>query len=115
DFLIMNTDRHAGNWLASSQDPTKLVLIDHGLSFPDKRVRELNFSTRLLTRAMGAKVPPDVAGWAEAGKGIEAALRRYGIPETAVRMTSARLDALVAAAKDGKTFRQLVKSEGIKE
>ena len=34
DYIMQNTDRHAGNYLTHPDDPRRPVLIDNGLSFP---------------------------------------------------------------------------------
>jgi hypothetical protein len=118
DILTSNTDRHLGNWMVthglsapndlSSENKKynidkehKLVLIDHGLAFPESGG---NGRSGLVNMAEHKKlpVPNEVLKWDSAS--IDEAMKKNGIEPRARRLALDRLSQLQSLAKDGKTF-----------
>lgn len=62
DYLIGNSDRHMGNWLL--KEDWKLVLIDHGLCFPNKEKSIVGSSFMLAKVAeQKLKIPEEIKNW----------------------------------------------------
>lgn len=104
DVLTSARDRHAGNWLLENARSTingKLVLIDHGLTFPERKRKFVSFLAREARRRRLA-VPREVLTWNE-GK-IRDAMRRHGLSKAAQSLTMQKLEILKAAARSGGTF-----------
>lgn len=104
DFLIGNTDRHAGNWLLSPEG--KLVLIDNGGAFPDTW-KGGHTDSYLIERAAMEKlrIPPEVKMWAGRWGEMVGILKELGFSEREVKETKRRLDLLTSAS----SFRDLYK------
>lgn len=112
DYIIGNTDRHAGNWLVAGHDPAtnrqgKIQLIDHGLSFPVRHFAHDFYNKEFLKFACGVwNLPiPDMSGMAEAWPQAEEALREVGIEEEAIQLARQRFQAV--ASGQFRTFSEL--------
>jgi len=96
DYLIGNTDRHMGNWLVSPQG--KLVLIDHGLSFPTDDEAEDNHTNReILDHAAQNRLRmPDLTPLAGKWPEIESELHHHGIEPEAIGHVKRRYDNVMS-------------------
>ncbi len=111
DFVVGNTDRHAGNWIVgkNSKGEPKLKLIDHNLTFPDKE----SFSPRDdnsrfvqdMAREHGKEQVPQklIDLYVKNREAIDGVLRKVGLPEGAVTGINQRIDSL----KPGSTWSNL--------
>jgi hypothetical protein len=96
DYLIGNTDRHRGNWMLTESD--KLVLIDHGLTFPKgSHDSPLLISQRADTSNFSAWSEPSTleaarASWQGKWPEIERALRANNIEPPAITFAHQRYD-----------------------
>lgn len=109
DYLIGNTDRHHGNWLVKGNG--NLVLIDHGLAFPDSH-KEDNSNIDFVQAAAGKyasgfigpvlSIPDEIkkADWSK----IEQVLHRRGLTGKEIGLTKKRFDDLKAC----KDFKELI-------
>jgi hypothetical protein len=93
DYIAGHLDRHAGNWLVKDGE---LKLIDNGLAFPSKHDRrDFRASHNLiLHHALDWDIPDtkELEGkWGE----IEKEFQRLGLDEEAIKMTGARLSAVI--------------------
>lgn len=103
DYLIGNTDRHAGNWLLRPHKAQgeKLTLIDHGLSFPVMHTHEYAESAYLhkeaarLQEAHGYETP-DITSGGDRGKWsqILKAMVHHGLSTDAINETRRRWNLL---------------------
>jgi hypothetical protein len=110
DFVIGNSDRHPGNWLAENMgkdedgDPRyKLHLIDHGMAFPQSMdLPQVNhsFIDRMDDGSRSPKelATPYVAHWSE----IKQTLERLNLPMTAIAGVYGRVRVL-ASSNDWST------------
>lgn len=94
DYVIGNQDRHNGNWLIKDAGTpnAKMILIDHGLSFPRGLSDECTFLARRLTdRAADKKmpVPPEIKN-VDPEK-FKAVLQSHGLSEREIKAASWRL------------------------
>jgi hypothetical protein len=117
DYLIGNSDRHDGNWLVKNG---RLVLIDNGLSFPEAKSGWINWiitafredrvnkfgRSDLLLAASYEDIPDSVRKWAENSDAVVDAMRRSGLPDTAIRPVKERLRLL--ANPKFRTFDELL-------
>lgn len=113
DYVIGQSDRHGGNWMLSGDD--KLVLIDNGLTFPDRQ--SLSGNCFILERAIrkGLPLPEECAQWDSHMEEIETKLDDLGFGDEEKRYTLERLHAVSTLAKEhaggipgqGATFEDL--------
>lgn len=105
DYLVGNTDRHAGNWLINKQG--KMVLIDHGLSFPDNH--EGGSQAYILCTASGMEkgekvlpIPDSVKNvqWAD----IHKVMHKHGLSLSAMVHAKMRYDDLQSNSNFGELF-----------
>jgi len=106
DYVIGNSDRHAGNWLVRPNG--NLALIDHGLSFPDKGtpgkgsaagntfiLNNLRMDTMVASFSGGGKIPPAIAkSYLDNRVKISAALKASGLPPSAIKLADQRIAVL---------------------
>lgn len=106
DYLVGNTDRHPGNWLVKGTGGgNKLVLIDHGHSFPEGGFHDhannfdLHREAAFKDRATGLKAPSLVTSSYDADnkwKAVHDTLKAHGIGPTAIAETRKRFGALTS-------------------
>jgi hypothetical protein len=104
DVLTSAHDRHVGNWLvenAKSPSLSKLVLIDHGLSFPEHKRKFVSVLAEFARRKK-LPVPQEVLSW-DANK-IRDAMHEHGLGFAAQARVIQQLDILKQAARSGMTF-----------
>lgn len=108
DYLIGNTDRHAGNWMIKKGDQSKndkLIAIDHGLAFPLNE-RELRSWPIDHAQKFDTKIPEFVKNIDPVK--LRGVLEKAGIRGTAQNRTIQRLEKLKAA----HTFNDLTSRMG---
>ena len=97
DFVIGNEDRHAGNWLV---DKGRLMLIDHGLAFPDKSQYMGDTSSSnaaFVWRARKDKVdilPEFIRPYIANREKIAATLKAAGLPQRSIEYVNDRIATL---------------------
>ncbi len=98
DYLTGNSDRHLANWLVRKSDG-KLVLIDHGLNFPDNPDNWKNINDVIIKRARARKlrIPDAVKKWAGRLDEIADLLKQYGLNEAEIDGVRRRANELAAA------------------
>lgn len=96
DYLIGNTDRHAGNWMVD--DHEGLHLIDHGLSFPSCRD---NVHSKFFDKVRFDTIPKEITAWGRVWPEMEKKLHDLGIEQSAIDSTHERLLSLVNLAGNG--------------
>jgi hypothetical protein len=101
DFIIGNEDRHTGNWMIGKKEDgsDQLVLIDHGLAFPDKGtfypVANNNKLLKRMSDEIGGTPGPEIVEpYVKNKAAILSALRTARLPEGAVKGVAERIDAL---------------------
>lgn len=107
DWVIGNSDRHAGNWMVQKPNTpeAKLKLIDHGLAFPESpRSAYSKFIDKAVEREQDGKIgergtrPKDFAeGYVANKNAILDSMTKLGIAQSAVRLVSDRIDKLSTA------------------
>lgn len=110
DYLIGNSDRHAGNWMLDNGG--KLRLIDHGLAFPQgSDVYEI--MSHLFYRCIDDKhqIPDAVASWDE--QRIKDELAAHNIEPSAIEGVLSRLGHLKNLAATGGLFEKLLNPHDI--
>lgn len=112
DYVIGNTDRHAGNWLID-QSNNALKLIDHGLSFPEKPTandgwrRAANEAFMNKSDERGISIKEDVVKPYFDNKGaIMKAMKNLGFSKPAINGVVQRIDNL-KLARGNEPFIQL--------
>lgn len=97
DVVLGNTDRHTGNWLVGPGG--KLVLIDHGLTLPDKASRAHDVRSRFLDHLRGVPISKDIINTFVSKKDeVRATLKDLGFNQVAVQQTEKRLSILAKAS-----------------
>jgi len=107
DYLIGNTDRHEGNWmLKETPDGKKLVLIDHGLSFPRQHKSEGFANADIIKRAIkkNLRIPEEVGKWRDKRQDVIDALKASGLSQVERALTLKRFDHLVNHATNKGKF-----------
>jgi hypothetical protein len=107
DYVIGNEDRHSNNWLRDD-DATRVVLIDHGLSFPTDN--DGYFRSEFTTNAQERRSSiSDAIGDSWDGKWpqIEKMLEARSLGKDAISATQARYDDLMRVKNEGGHFGQL--------
>lgn len=103
DYLIGNTDRHAGNWLLRPHKAAgeKLTLIDHGLSFPEVHTHEYKETSYLHEHAARLQEEhgyetPDITGGGNREKWghVLKAMVGHGLSTDAINETRRRWNLL---------------------
>lgn len=94
DFVIGNTDRHHGNWVIG--DSGKLLLIDHGLAFSERSTAGNNDLSERVVARHGPFGPIErfAKPYVENKAKILDALRKRGLPQTAIDRVAARIDRI---------------------
>ena len=104
DWLIGNTDRHAGNWMITKAGK-ELRLIDNGLSFPTEN---FEFKSHLFREArrreLGKLLPEFIPDWLDKLPEIERYLRDAGFLQSEIDGVATRLRQL-ASTDDFNTLK----------
>lgn len=104
DFLIGNTDRHANNWLLKDG---KLVLIDHGLSFPNGEEGDwsnADITIENVNRRRSSYVRLVTHDWKDKWSAIEKVMENQGFADEEIDFLKFRFDILTSP---GTTFEDL--------
>jgi len=120
DYVTGNTDRHDNNWMVGEDG--KLILIDNGLTFPNRHGGYANYDLfdemRVPVHRFGGvktyedmvKVPGYAKEWQAKWPAIKGVLLSHGIEPKAIELTKSRLDEL--ASKVGQEFADLKQAFG---
>lgn len=126
DYLTGNLDRHLGNWLITPKG--KLALIDNGSTFPETAKTEhslphlpvLSGESDILRRAShplgphlpnsGLPVPKEAAKWGKHEEALLRATQRHKLTENETEQFRERLHHLSRAAKNGRSFTDLIEN-----
>lgn len=122
DFVTLNTDRHAANWMLGPHPDSpwekKLVLIDNGLSFPEGHKQPEYSNSLLLKEAMdrALPIPEFVKEWAHPEKraAINETLAQSGLSEQEVALTNQRIDHVIESANSGHHIYTMYKLSGVR-
>ncbi len=102
DYLIGNTDRHAGNWLYDERRK-KIHLIDNGCTFPHTYESRDYVNVDLIEHAVssGFNVPEQVKDWNGKWVAVQKALEQAGIEPEAIALTRQRWNNLMRVSLRG--------------
>ncbi len=110
DYVIGNRDRHGGNWMIKPDG--NLVLIDHGLAFPNKKgghdvnAEMVKYMARKEARGdTPYKVQDFAAAYVNHIPEISAGLKKVGVPAAAIRLVEDRI-AKLSTATSWKALRK---------
>ena len=95
DYVVGNEDRHQGNWVITPDG--KYGLIDHNLTFPEGGPY-YRMNAGILRNAPSDLIPKDFAEpYVKNRMAIQNALKRIGIPSSAVEAVNRRITTLSKA------------------
>lgn len=100
DFIMGNTDRHAGNWMIDKGG--KIRLIDNGLILPEKHsgesvIRMGRAQNRLANHYPTLPLDEAKAEWQDKFSQVQEALAKAGISDNAIARAKQRYDIMMQA------------------
>lgn len=107
DYVVLNTDRHAGNWLVRGNG--EIALNDHGLAFPEFDDKPQWGNNMILEHARdkAMKIPAVVHKWRDKLPEVVKSLKANGLPADAIEGVERRMNHLEEVAADGDGFQKL--------
>jgi hypothetical protein len=93
DFAIGNEDRHTGNWLVTKGTDPKLVLIDHGYTFPSRNEKEWG-NYMIGHEAKDLEIPEEARHWIDKWSQVERHMKALGFRKVEIEAAHDRIKAL---------------------